>query len=339
MSAPISPYLPAAAADGSAPAVAAYHPSPADFNPAKCAARDTAKATHEDRRWTPFVYMAFQCKNDPVSGTDLCTKCIRHEAKFAAATTAEEQRNSLWHGRVNEDLNTLPAVSHMAGSVWFHERAKWKGEPKAKTAKQAGHHEKRQLVKDVDLMHFVRGELELEIERLIADNQITGQQLRDCLCMLRGLPTGAKSAGKFDTKEKLCVEIRRLMVVARHVVGGGGAGPVMEVREAAAAAEPVVEPIAMDGELKLIAGAMYVVKDGNAYAYDEVAEKAGVFVGRLSEDGESVHLPLPLLLPPAPRDPLAEMAAALAVAMGRIATLEAAAAERKAMLTQLLAAL
>ena len=284
MSASISPYLPAAPADGSAPPVAAYHPSPADFNPAKCAARDTAKDTHEDRRWMPFVYMTFQCKNDPVSGTDLCSKCTRHAAKFATAATAEEQRNSMWHGRVNEDLNTLPAVSHMAGSVWFHERAKWKGEPKAKTAKQAGHHEKRQLVKDVDLMHFVRGELELEIERLSADNQITGQQLRDCLCMLRGLPTGAKSAGKFDTKEKLCVEIRRLMASPASggaATDGAAAGPAMEVHE----------PVA-----------------------------------------------LPLLQPPA-RDPLAEMAAALAAAMERIATLEAAAAERKALLTQLLAAL
>jgi hypothetical protein len=247
--------------------------------------------------------MTFQCKNDPVSGTDLCSKCTRHAAKYATATTYAEGRDSMWHGRVNEGLDTLPAVSHMAGSAWFHERAKWTGEPKTQTAKQAGHHEKRQLVKDVDLAHFARGELELDIERLAAGNQITSQQLRDCLCMLRGLPTGAKGGkGKFDTKAKLCTEIRRLR-------GGGAEGPTIYIRAA----------------------------DGTWKKPDVAAAAAGAAVPVME-----VREPVVLFMPP-PLDPLAAMAAQLAAAMERIASLEAAVAAaaeaRRAMLTQLLAAL
>lgn len=301
----VSPYLPPAAADGSAPEVAAYHPT--EYDPAHCAARDTAVDTHEDRRWAPFVYMTFQCKNAPVSGTDLCSKCTRHATKFAIATTAQEQRASMWHGRVNESLDTLPAVSHMAGSEWFHKKAKWIGAPKPPTAKQAGHHEKRQLVKDVDLVHFVRGEMELPIERLVADNQITGQQLRDMWCMLRGVPTGAKSAGKFDTKQKLCAEIRRLMAAPVPAAVPAEA-PVLEVIEnEVAPAAPVKVKACLLGP-----GGARAKKPGRAELRAALAAKDAELTG--------VH-------------------AALAAAMDRIAALEAAAAAKKELMAQLLAAL
>lgn len=295
---------PAAPADGSAPLAPAYHPHPADYNPRHCAARDTSdELQHQDRRWTPFVYIAFQCKNLPVTtqaGTDLCAKCTRHAAKYARATTASEQRHSAWHGRVNEGLDTLPAVSHMAGSAWFKAKPKWTGEPKAQTEMQARHGDTRQLVKDVDLAHFAHGELELDIERLAAGNQITGQQLRDVWCMLTGRVTGAKSAGKFDTKAKLCTEIRRLR-------GDGAEGPTIYIRAA-------------DGTWKK----------------PDVVDLPAAAAAAGAVPAIEVHEPVVLLMPPA-LDPLAVMAAQLAAAMERIATLEAAAAARREMLAHLAA--
>jgi len=54
----------------------------------------------------------------------------------------------------------------------------------------------------------------------------------------------------------------------------------------AAAAEDEAEEVSAC--LKLIDGNIYIVKDGNVYEYDEMAEKAGNFAGRLNPDGESI---------------------------------------------------
>jgi len=53
--------------------------------------------------------------------------------------------------------------------------------------------------------------------------------------------------------------------------------------KAAAKAAPVdTEPV--DGELKLLEGTLYMVKNDNVYEYDELTEKAGDFVGRLTAE-------------------------------------------------------
>ena len=43
-------------------------------------------------------------------------------------------------------------------------------------------------------------------------------------------------------------------------------------------------PTAVVGDLKLIDGTIYLVKGGNVYEYDEMSEKAGDFVGRITQD-------------------------------------------------------
>ena len=51
-----------------------------------------------------------------------------------------------------------------------------------------------------------------------------------------------------------------------------------------AAAASDVTPISVEGELKLIDGSLYMVKNGNVYEYDELTEKAGDFVGRITAE-------------------------------------------------------
>ena len=62
-------------------------------------------------------------------------------------------------------------------------------------------------------------------------------------------------------------------------------------KEAAPAAEVVSAKASVaaevgesNGELKLIDGALYMVSNGNVYEYDELSEKPGDFVGRLTAD-------------------------------------------------------
>jgi hypothetical protein len=135
-----------------------------------------------------------------VAGSDLCETCLRHEAKG----TADDH----WHGRMNEEPT---ADSHMAGSAWFYAKAKWVGVAKPKTRRQLERASRRRLIADVELRRFADGKVLLDIERLTADNQITGQQLRDMVCRLKERPEGADRINGHDTKEKLCALIRALM--------------------------------------------------------------------------------------------------------------------------------
>ena len=193
----------------SVPTVASYHEY--EINPAKCMAR---RLTEFDRNWSIFVGKAGQCKNAPVSGTDLCTTCGKHEAKG----TAEGH----WHGRVNDtDFDSLPADSHIAGSEWFHKgmtsgKLVWRGVEKPRSARDEGNLPKAPKIADLELLKFVRGDASakhLDIEELSARGQISGQQLRDMLCLLHGQPTGIlKHTPKWPTKAALCAEIRRVMV-------------------------------------------------------------------------------------------------------------------------------
>lgn len=144
-----NPYLPPAPADGSAltPAeIAAYHPSL--YNRHHCAARRPKGGDGKDRRWIPFVYIAFQCKKAPVSGTDLCATCTArkdtyalHNAAYALDATpanARKVRKAGWNGRVNESPDMLPATSRMMGGPWFREtKPTWAVVEKPPTPRQA----------------------------------------------------------------------------------------------------------------------------------------------------------------------------------------------------------
>jgi hypothetical protein len=116
---------------------------------------------------------------------------------------------------------------------------------------------------------------------------------------------------------------------------------------AAAAALPAAVAEGVDGELKLIDGTLYMARNGNVYEYDELTERSGDFVGRLTAedtidaDGEEVAAeeeaeapeaapaPAPVVAAPAPqqgrrvlRRLLAEERAAHAVTAARLAALE-----------------
>ena len=72
----------------------------------------------------------------------------------------------------------------------------------------------------------------------------------------------------------------KLKAAPKAAGGAGGPPPA-----AAAADQEIAEVSAC---LKLIDGHIFIVKDGNAYRYDEMLEKAGDFAGRLNPDGESI---------------------------------------------------
>jgi len=196
--------------------VAPYHST--EFDASKCVGR---RAGDEDRHWSTFVFSAHQCKNAPVSGSDICETCQRH---LAAAVAVGDpllvgERHD-WNGRVTDNnLDSLPRRSHIAGSVWFHESTASgklirREEETPRSARKAAGLPRAPRVPDLELTKFLRGDApHLNIEELSgAARQISGQQLRDMLCSLYGKAAGAEEIGKFTSKPKMCAEIRRMMV-------------------------------------------------------------------------------------------------------------------------------
>ena len=79
---------------------------------------------------------------------------------------------------------------------------------------------------------------------------------------------------------------------------------------------PVASADVSEGQLKLIEGFLVKVINGNVYEYDELAEKAGDFMGRLTAE-ETIDTDAEELVPEAAEKPTASALSLLAAAMAR----------------------
>jgi len=230
--------FPVPTSESEAPAWAAYIPAEA-LDPARCHGR---RAGEKDRRWAPMVHTWSQCTSLPVSNTELCSTCLRHQ----------ELGGHWWNGFYD---GAIPDDSHCAGSAWSREKAKWMGVARVKTARQEGRLDRAPLVKNVDLMHFLRGEIEMDLEYLVERRQITGQQLRDMFSALIGAEPGRKkSFGKFDTNAKLCAEIRRRMAPSPSPSSTSSSTASSNSTSSSAASPPSSSSSAFESAIAIITG-------------------------------------------------------------------------------------
>ena len=229
-----STLIPVAPADGSAPPVAAYHPTAVD--PTKCQALRYSADT-KDRRWTPMVYRAIQCTKMPVRDHDICERCLKHAQAYDDAVAAGKPvavlREIDWSGRVG-DLASIPAHSHIAGSKWYTDGVvsgtiKWTGVEKPKTTKQEHRLKRRPATSDTELKHFAEGRIELNIEHMAGPaNTVTRKQLQEIIRRLGGTDMSG-------SKAQLCARIRKLKDPAYDPVAEAWAAE--EAKAAAAAAK------------------------------------------------------------------------------------------------------
>lgn len=82
--------------------------------------------------------------------------------------------------------------------------------------------------------------------------------------------------------EKELAALERLVQTPPAAAGGGGGG----AKKAPAKKAPKPRPC--DGSLCFIQGETYMVCGRNVFAFDDIEEKVGAYVGRLSEDEESI---------------------------------------------------
>ena len=196
----------------------------------------------EDKRWKPIIFRESQCGGAIVEGSDICSKCAKREAKYA-----EEAKPGDWTGRVTEE--PLEWV-HMLGTAWAASARQGQGP-------------------------MFRGS---------ADSSAADSGAEEIVAAEEKMPAPPKpvKADKAAEKEATKAKKEAEKEAAKAKKDAEKAAKPAKVVKAKAAKAVVAEPVVVEGSLKLIDGSLYMVKEGNVYEYDELAETTGDFVGRLT---------------------------------------------------------
>jgi hypothetical protein len=262
-----------------APDASAYRVAEADIDHSVCVGRALAG---EDKRWAPFIFREKQCGGAIVEGSDLCATCTRRLAKYADAP-----KPGPWTGRVTEEPE--PWV-HMLGTTWAEtKQPKWKGDAgdsasvaesesvasapsskaskeEQKAAKEAEKAAKKEAAEAEKAAKKAAAAAEKEAKKAAADAE-----------------KEAKKAAAAAEKEAKKAEAAATKKTAAPKKATKAAAPAAAPAEAKADSGAVA--VETDGELTLLDGTFYWVSPGKkVYEWDELAEKAGDFVGRLRAD-------------------------------------------------------
>jgi len=280
--------LPSAA--GGAPDASEYRIT--DIDESVCVGREFAG---EDKRWKPIIFREAQCGGKVVEGSDLCTKCARRQEKYAA-----EPKAGPWKGRVTEEpLDWI----HMLGTAWAEEKApKFNGDTQSAAASDAG--SVAEAEENASVEEMPAGDTQSAAPAPKAKTSAAAEKAAAAAAKKaeKEAAAAAKLAEKEAEKAKKLAE-KEAAAAAKLAEKEAAAAAKKAEKEAEKAKKPAkkpaakakpakkadakvaaAEPVAVEGELKLIDGTLYMVKSGNVYDYDEMAEKAGDFVGRLCGD-------------------------------------------------------
>lgn len=197
----------------------------------------------EDKRWKPIIFRESQCGGAIAEGSDICSKCAKREAKYA-----EEAKPGDWTGRVTEE--PLEWV-HMLGTAWAASARQGQGP-------------------------MFRGSADSSAADSGAEEIVAAEE------KMPAPPKPVKAADKAAEKEATKAKKEAEKEAARAKKDAEKAAKPAKVVKAKAAKAVVAEPVVVEGSLKLIDGSLYMVKEGNVYEYDELAETTGDFVGRLT---------------------------------------------------------
>ena len=296
-----------------APGAEEYRLSASDIDSSVCIGREF---DGEDKRWKPIVFRESQCGSPLVAGSDLCAKCSKRAEKYAATP-----KPGSWKGRVTEE--PLGWV-HMLGTEWALEKkprfaASGSGSGSAPTSSAASVASEAEDASDSESESVslqtempatstatasvsasapapapapsdkkaaaaaAKAQKEADKAQKLADKEAAAaQKLAD---------KEAEKAKKLADKEAAAAKkladaaAKKAATAAKPAKVPATSAPTSASNSASAAsASEVTEVTEVSGELKLIDGTLYMVKTGNVYEYDELSEKAGDFVGRLTTD-------------------------------------------------------
>ena len=265
------PALPEAA-DG-APEASEYRITHTHIDHTICVGREFAG---EDKRWKPYVFRESQCGAKLVEGSDLCTKCARRQEKYAV-----EPKPGPWKGRVTEEpLDWI----HMLGTAWAEEKAPtFLGASEASEASEASDSEPAEAVAQEIVVQEKEKEMITTVTKHIVKDKAAKKAEKEAEKAEKEAAKAAKAAEKAaKAAEK---EAAKAAKAAEKEAKAPKAKKAEKAEKTAVKAKTKDAEVAhVVGDLKLIDGTIYLVKNGNVYDYDEMSEKAGDFVGRISHD-------------------------------------------------------
>ena len=281
-------------AEDGAPDASAYRLAPEDIDHDTCLARSLDGG--EDKRWSPIVYREKQCGKSVVEGSDLCATCAARLARFAEDPT--KGMRSKWFSRVTEEP---PSYAHMLGAQWATDKPpKWRGasadaEAASDAASDSGS-EKQMSVASAPKVSAA------EKETAAAAKKAASAAAKEAAAAVKKAEKEAAAAEKKAAKEAEAAakKAAKEAEAAAKKAEKAAAKPKKEAKAdakpkkaAAAASVPAKADTAAvvaeaEGEMTLIDGTMYWLRNGNVYEYDSMTESAGDFVGRLGADGESI---------------------------------------------------
>ena len=268
-------------ASAGAPDASEYRMVADSWDSTACIARITKGG--DDKRWKPIIFRESACGSKVVEGSDLCAKCCKREEKYAA-----DPKPGDWCGRLTEEPLDW---QHMLGTSWADE----------KKPKFLGSGDTQSVGHQVSGAASVADEV--ASENGSAEEMPAAQKKPDAAAKAaaKEAAAAAKAAEKEAAKAAAAAakEAAKAAATAAKEAAKEAAKAAKEAAKAPAAAkaEKVAKPkakkeavvavaavVEVEGELKLIDGTLYMVKKGNVFEYDELAEVAGDFVGRLTGD-------------------------------------------------------
>jgi hypothetical protein len=308
-------------ADGSsAPTAGDYRIEASSIDEALCIARVMNETdASKDKRWTPMVYRELQCGGKRIEGSDLCTKCSKREAKYGEDPACRHH----WNGRINEEPPAWAHMlgTAWAAEKGCKFNGSGAGDTQSGGGGAAAGSVADQYASDTASENGSAEEMPaaavaaVAVKTAVADKKAEKAAAAAAKAAEKAATAAAAKAAKEAEKEaakaakaaekeaaataakaaKLAAKAATAAADKLAKAAATAAKPATAAPKAAAAkpktaAKPeakkaaAAEPAVVEGELKLIDGTLYMVKNGNVFEYDELAEKAGDFVGRITGD-------------------------------------------------------
>lgn len=277
--------LPEAGEDG-APDAAAYRLDPSAIDKSVCLGREINDSdASKDKRWKPAVYRELQCGKPQVEGSDLCATCTARLAKYEA-----DPKSKNWHFRVTEEP---PEWLHMLGTKWAAEKApKWLGAAGASAAASEASSDSGSVTEmPADAVPAAKKSADKEAakaakaaekEAAKAAKAAEKEAAAAAKAAEKAAKAAEKEAKKAEKEAKKAEKPAKAKKEAKPAAAAAAADAVPAKADVAAPAEEAKY------KMTLIDGNLYMVRNGNVYEYNDLEEKIGDFMGRLTEDGEGI---------------------------------------------------
>ena len=268
-----------------APDASEYRLAADSWDSSTCIARITKGG--EDKRWKPIIFRESACGGKVVEGSDLCAKCCKREEKYAA-----DPKPGDWCGRLTEEPLDW---QHMLGTAWADEKKPrfLASAPVSsavsvadETASENGSAVEMPAPSAAQKPKPDAAAKAAATAAKAAEKAATAAAAKAAKEAEKEAAKAAKLAAKEAEKAAKVAEKDAAKAAKSAKAKATDAAVVKAVKPKAkkAAVAVVAAPVEVEGELKLIDGTLYMVKKGNVFEYDELTEKAGDFVGRLTAD-------------------------------------------------------